>query len=282
MTKKNIVAFIEAFFIFALTLSNTNASSTNQASTDALYNHVLKSAIWAVTELSKLSDSGIYESLKLEHILFFNVTKGLYHKNSNLIMNLSSPHFQSNNAVETFEFIIMQPLISMYEYRFNHPGKRKRIFAIDRFPKMNPKAIELAWIKKVERLRKEREAIIQEFKHESLNENANNSSYKNQCDTVFEHKYQEKQKTIFRVMNDDSIKIYIHNQKDEPGREKEIQAAKYVLNERRIQKDMISHSLKDLTSIMRNENESPARRFAARRLFDQKIISPDFHFDLFG
>jgi hypothetical protein len=87
--------------------------------------------LYAVNELKKLSDSGIYQSLKLEKVISAQTVEGLFHHNAVLKVDLSSPFFESKRLVEQFEVVVMR-----------HKEDGVVSLGIDEFPKMNEKDIE--------------------------------------------------------------------------------------------------------------------------------------------
>ena len=107
---------------------------------------------YVLTELRKLSDSGIYDTLKLEKVLSYERSDGIFHINTSLKLQLSSKHW---NSPQTFEFIVM-----------DHKEENIRSFAIDEFPVMNEKDIEQSWIKKVQKKKNIREKTFRRLEIE--------------------------------------------------------------------------------------------------------------------
>ena len=66
---------------------------------------VLQQAEYAVKELSKLSDSGIYNTLALKSILRAEEIKGIYHNNVLLDLELSSPFFETGLQSEIVSMV---------------------------------------------------------------------------------------------------------------------------------------------------------------------------------
>lgn len=116
---------------------------------DVRSDSVREKAKWAVNELQQLSDSGIYHSLQLESILEAEEEDGLYHVNTIMKLELSSPHFASGQAVEVYEMIVMK-----------HYEEDYSTIAIDQFPEMDEDTIEEYYIRKVEQKRKDRDAAF--------------------------------------------------------------------------------------------------------------------------
>lgn len=119
--------------------------------------NVLEEAQFAVEELSKLSDSGVYTSLSLKKIMSAEATDGVYHKNLLLTLELTSPYFKSGKKSEIFDMIVM-----------THNEDGVRTLAIDEFPVMQESAIEEFWIKKVEKKRFDREKAFRRLEVEAI------------------------------------------------------------------------------------------------------------------
>ena len=114
-------------------------------------------AIFAVDELKKLSDSGIYSTLSLSKIVDASTDDGIFHTNTMLRLELASPYFRSKKPHETFNMIVMK-----------HKEDGIKSFAIDEFPVMDEDAIEQFWIQKVEAKRRLREEAFRRLEIEAL------------------------------------------------------------------------------------------------------------------
>ena len=57
-------------------------------------------AQFAVAELRKLSDSGVYESLSLDSLLSYSFKDMSYHDSTSLKLSLTSPYFKSGKKSE--------------------------------------------------------------------------------------------------------------------------------------------------------------------------------------
>ncbi|KAG5188660.1 hypothetical protein JKP88DRAFT_304031 [Tribonema minus] len=117
---------------------------------------IVEAATWAVSELRKLSDTGVYESLALKSIKAAATGAGVYHDNTFLTLVLASPHFDGGSAEEEFEVMVMQ-----------HKTDGHRNFAISEFPAMAAGAIEQFYMQKVDADRKLRDAALQELDREA-------------------------------------------------------------------------------------------------------------------
>lgn len=106
----------------------------------------IKGAEFALDELARISDSGIYKSLSLSRILFAMEEDGIFHKNIILNLELACPYFKSGLDVEVFSMVVME-----------HKQDHVKSFAIDEFPQMSEDAIEQFYIEKIELKRKQRE-----------------------------------------------------------------------------------------------------------------------------
>lgn len=109
-------------------------------------------AEYALSELSKLSDSGVYSTLKLHTILAASEEEGIFHHNTMLTLKLSSPYFLSGSTTENFDIVVMR-----------HKDDDIRSIAIDEFPVMTEAAIEEFWIHKVEDQRAQRETAFRKL-----------------------------------------------------------------------------------------------------------------------
>jgi len=118
---------------------------------------VQKAAEFAVAELSVLSDSGVYSTLKLSDIVTARSEEGLYHDNLVLTLKIASPHFASGAREEEFEVVVM-----------THKEDGIRSIAIDEFPNMLDSSIEDFYEKKVELKAKEREESFRRLEIEAV------------------------------------------------------------------------------------------------------------------
>eukprot|EP00611_Tribonema_gayanum_P010943 TRINITY_DN21060_c0_g1_i1.p1 TRINITY_DN21060_c0_g1~~TRINITY_DN21060_c0_g1_i1.p1 ORF type:complete len:269 (+),score=91.01 TRINITY_DN21060_c0_g1_i1:121-927(+) len=117
---------------------------------------IVEAATWAVSELRKLSDTGVYESLALKSVKAAATGAGVYHDNTFLTLVLATPHFDSGSAEEEFEVMVMR-----------HKTDGHRNFAISEFPAMAAGAIEQFYMQKVDADRKLREAALQALDREA-------------------------------------------------------------------------------------------------------------------
>ncbi|OQR99243.1 hypothetical protein ACHHYP_07154 [Achlya hypogyna] len=111
---------------------------------------IVHAAEFAVTELRRLSDTGIYTTLSLHEIKSGATQEGDFHYNTYLTLELASPHFKSGQPVEPYEIVVMESL----------DADRRKSFAIDNFPEMDDDAIEAFWIEMVEHRRQQRREIF--------------------------------------------------------------------------------------------------------------------------
>jgi GTPase SAR1 family protein len=117
----------------------------------------IQAAQFAVHELSKLSDSNIYETLELNQIITADEIDGLFHKNILLHLELKSPYFASHNLLEKFHMIVM-----------THKEDNVTTLAIEEFPVMDDDAIEEFYINKIEERRKMRNKAFEELELEAM------------------------------------------------------------------------------------------------------------------
>ena len=135
------------FYVVFIFLSLLAIVALCQRSDIDVHSHkAIQSAEFAVDELSRLSDSGVYETLSLYSIVKAEEEDGIFHYNTILALELQSPYFKSGEEIERFNMVVME-----------HKVDKVKSFAIDEFPVMDEDAIESFWIKKVDQRRRERE-----------------------------------------------------------------------------------------------------------------------------
>lgn len=117
----------------------------------------VRDAEFALTELKKLSDSRIYNTLSISKIVSAEEEDGIYHLNTILKLELASVYFKSYSPVEAFTVIVMRNKID-----------DSMSFAIDEFPAMDESAIEKFWIQKVKEKRSQKEEMFRKIEIESL------------------------------------------------------------------------------------------------------------------
>lgn len=120
---------------------------------------VLSETDFALEELRKLSDSTIYSTLQLVQIVSAAKEDGIFHENTILEFELSSPYFRSKRLLERFHVFVM-----------THKEDGVKSFAINEFPVMDEDAIETFHIAKVERKKGEREEYFRLLEIESMSE----------------------------------------------------------------------------------------------------------------
>ena len=146
--KTNLIVFIISFLTFI------DAVRQKLSLTDP---KTLQETEFALTSLKKLSDSRIYQSLSLSRILRAEEEIGIYHDNTIVQVELSSPYFKSGDPTETYEFVIM-----------THHDDHVKSFAIDEFPIMDDFAIETHWIEKVKEKRRQKEESLRMLEINSI------------------------------------------------------------------------------------------------------------------
>ena len=131
----------------------------NSQEKDVLYSedYMMSTAEYAVNELKKLSDSKIYNSLEIKKIHNFEKTSGIYHYNTAMSIELSSPYFESNKSSEIFNFVLME-----------HKIDKVKSFAVDEFPIMKGEFIEQFSLEKISRKKTEREEAFRRLEIEAL------------------------------------------------------------------------------------------------------------------
>jgi len=213
---------------------------------------IVEAAEFVVDELSKLSDSGVYETLTLAQIVNAQTQRGVFHENTFLTLELASPHFLSRNATETFEVIDMV-----------RTDDKSRSFAIDTFPEMSEESIEEFSIRNVERRRALREQAFEELELDACAAGL--------CDDGDDAaSYLEKSSSDLLEELKDSAQY--------PDRRRRAQDAL----ERRAKEDRLRHlvdlharSSYELDQIASNENDFAVRRALAKQLLDERLALED-------
>jgi hypothetical protein len=139
-------------FILSLLMILSSVSSTGETQRFAE-----SEANFAMTELRKLSDSGVYESLSLAQILSYSTESGTFHDNTNLKLSLASPYFKSGKAVEEFEVMVL-----------THKDDGVKSLAIDEFPEMSERSVESFLVKKTIAKKVEREGAYRLLELDAL------------------------------------------------------------------------------------------------------------------
>lgn len=175
-------------------------------------------AEFAVRELSKLSDSGVYTTINLRRVVSAEYQKGVYHENTILNLELSSPFFKSGKPVEIFEIVVMK-----------HFEDGVRSFAINEFPEMNEDAIEEFYIRKVEARRRKREESFRKLELAAFKsrQNADKGSDNHSNDSYFDCLQQDKESNNSSDIDDDSGKdaAMLLSRLDNPNRKASRQQA---------------------------------------------------------
>jgi len=118
---------------------------------------IISEATFALEELTKLSETKIYDTLALSKVKSAYRQEGIFHYNTVMTIELSSPYFVSGNATEDFEVIVMR-----------HKEDDVRSIAIDEFPNMNEKVSRQFLQKKIIEKRKEREISFRKLELQAL------------------------------------------------------------------------------------------------------------------
>ncbi len=109
-------------------------------------------AEFALAELKKLSETGVYDSLSIKNIKNEGSRDGIFHINTMITLELASPYFKSGLESEEFRFIVMK-----------HKFENITTLAVDEFPVMREDAIEEYYIKMVKERRKKRKQAFAEL-----------------------------------------------------------------------------------------------------------------------
>lgn len=100
-------------------------------------------AEFALVELQKLSETGIYSTLSIRKATIEGEHEGIFHHNTILSLDLHSPHFASKLETENYRMVLM-----------THKHTNITTLAIDQFPVMDDDAIEKFYIDMVKSKRK--------------------------------------------------------------------------------------------------------------------------------
>jgi len=233
----------------------------------------IKEAEYAVKELSKLSDSGIYESLKLKSIIQCSENDGIFHYNTLLTLELESPYFKSGKAYEVFKMIVML-----------HKEDKVKALAIDEFPAMDEDVIEEYYIRKIERKRKEREESFRRLEIEAYldadddGRDDTNSKPRFVIDDTFSSDALESnggrtiQELLLALDTQDMQKRRVKDSED--NIQHRLSREKQLLIE---EQQLVRFSLKELYEIVTEQIEATDyQRFRARSLLDVAMSSlPD-------
>jgi hypothetical protein len=115
-------------------------------------------AEYALNELKKLSETGIYDTLSIKNVKHEGARDGIFHINTMLTLELASPFFESGKETEEFRFIVMK-----------HKFDNVTTLAVDEFPVMKEDAIEEFYIQMVKERRKKRQQAFAELIGETNN-----------------------------------------------------------------------------------------------------------------
>ena len=107
---------------------------------------IVEATTYALSELRKLSESNIYETLELKRIVKAESGTGVFHSNTFLSVELASPYLASESKVVPVELVVMKNL-----------ADGSRTVAVDEFPRFDEDAVEAFWIKMTEDHRERRE-----------------------------------------------------------------------------------------------------------------------------
>ena len=207
-------------------------------------------AEFAVSELSSLSDSGVYETLSLSRVVSAREEDGLFHDNLVLTLALASPHFASGKSEEEFEVVVM-----------THKEDGIKSIAIDEFPIMSESSIEAFYERRVVANGKEREEAFRRLEIEAIFGN----------EIGLESALDENAAQVKQMVDGASVKSHLDNLDTPEMRERRksesllllAQLPKKYANE---ENDLQNMSLSDLYSISLGEIE--ASNFQKTRAVD--------------
>eukprot|EP01036_Dinobryon_divergens_P024306 gene24306-32742_t len=227
-------------------------------------------AAFAVRELSKLSDSGIYTTINLKRLVSAEYQIGVYHENTILNLELSSPYFKSGKTTESFEIVVMK-----------HLEDGVRSFAINEFPEMNEDAIEEFYIRKVEARRRKREESFRRLEFAAFKslQNADKSSENHTNDSYYDC-MQKDEDDVISADEVDKEAVTLLSRLDNPERRaSRQQASRDRIKENRVhdfavndEERVASLSLDDLHRIVLGDQEASDYQVQrARELLDDAL-----------
>ena len=117
---------------------------------------VVVSAQFAVEKLRELSDSGVFSSLDLKRIVSAATSRGVYHDNWFLKVELTSPHL-ARGILSAHDIIVMKSI---------EDGVLS--LAIDEYPAMSQRSIDAFTRRKIERHKAQREVLFAEMEKDFL------------------------------------------------------------------------------------------------------------------
>ncbi|GMH55771.1 hypothetical protein TL16_g01988 [Triparma laevis f. inornata] len=210
------------------------------------------SASFFLTEIQKLSDSGIYESLTIHNVLSAERESSQFHDSIRLKLNLASPYFLSKQETEEFEVLVM----------YSKEDKSKS-FAINEFPKMNEVDVERHWIKKVKRKKEERKSEYEELKNQAKELLEKHDEY-----IVGATGYLNSESTPIVELSNSELLHFIDNNPNSPS----VAAAKALLQERYLESgvDIANANDDGLRRIIGDANVDPIKRRVAERVLKSR------------
>lgn len=266
----SVLSILNVYLVILVIITLTNktifCASSNISDEQLQYNlnvipnnsvKAIKAAEFAVNELSKLSDSGIYTTLKLVKILYAAEYDGIFHYNILLRLELESLYYRSGKPIEEFKMIVM-----------DHKEDHVKALAIDEFPEMDEDSIEEFTIRKIELKRKQRE---ESFRRLELDEIMNSNQYQfvvnNNIHSEPSNDYTV-QDLLTMVDTKDMLEKRIQDSKQ--GIQQRLQSIQLVEEQ-----ELIQFSLKELYDIVteKNKDATDYQRYRARTLLDVAMNS---------
>lgn len=131
-------------------------------------------ALYVLHSVQDMNESGIYnEGLTLHSILWTEKIRGRFHDNTIMEVEFASPYFHSGSETESFNVVVMEYFaeesINKEQNQFSSKtnddhksSRRRRGFAIDRFPKLKEDEIKKTRISKIARQMTKNERIRME------------------------------------------------------------------------------------------------------------------------
>jgi hypothetical protein len=219
---------------------------------------VIQEAQFAFEELKKLSDSRIYETLSITQIISATYEIGIFHENTIMKIELSSPYFKSGLPTEEYNMVVMR-----------HKEDGIRSFAIDEFPEMDELAIEQFWIEKVEDKRVQREEAVRRLEIEAILL-GETPSYTDK--RIIEMKMQIDKQPVRDLLRElDTTKCVENRSHLSKERQKRIKNEVILADERELE-TMTLEQLFSLTVSRSNADVSDYQKYRAGELLDASML----------
>ena len=210
----------------------------------------LEESEFALAHLRSLSDSGVYVTLSLSSIASCEITPGVFHSNTLLSLELSSPHFASGLPSETFSVLVMSPYPDSAGGDAVAGSPLPRSFAISDFPSMSDSSVEQYWTAKAAAALASREASFSALSSLSAS-------------SLSSHSYHLSRSVPLGVgVLTNANLLRLIDERD--GKGDEAEAAKATLAENYLRASLMGLKDDDVNRVAEDEGADPRRRKVAR------------------